>query len=119
MPGFAGWYYTVTARDHVGYESWLERDRLILLDRDPQVRAISSQPFWLHWHDGRRHRRHAPDHFVRLAAGQPGSWTSAPRRTWIGGHERPSRRPALVLTQVLPAVPRLARDAIRFARSSS
>ncbi|MFD7136529.1 TnsA-like heteromeric transposase endonuclease subunit [Streptomyces sp. NPDC059894] len=69
-PGFAGWYYSVTARDHVGYESWLERDRLILLDRDPQVRAISSQPFWLHWHDGRRQRRHAPDYFVRLAAGQ-------------------------------------------------
>lgn len=57
-------------RDHVGYESWLERDRLILLDGDPQVRAISSQPFWLHWHDGRRQRRHAPDYFVRLAAGQ-------------------------------------------------
>lgn len=57
-------------RDHVGYESWLERDRLILLDRDPQVRAISSQPFWLHWHDGRRQRRHTPDYFVRLAEGQ-------------------------------------------------
>ncbi|MGV9881224.1 TnsA-like heteromeric transposase endonuclease subunit [Streptomyces sp. NPDC003006] len=69
-PGFAGWYYSVTARDHVGYESWLERDRLILLDRDPQVTAISSQPFWLHWDDGRRQRRHAPDYFVRLAAGQ-------------------------------------------------
>ncbi|MCX5522692.1 TnsA-like heteromeric transposase endonuclease subunit [Streptomyces bobili] len=68
--GFAGWYYSVTARNHVGYESWLERDRLILLDRDPQVRAISSQPFWLHWHDGRRQRRHAPDYFVRLATGQ-------------------------------------------------
>lgn len=26
-PGFAGWYYWVSARDHVGYESWLERDR--------------------------------------------------------------------------------------------
>ncbi|WP_234367579.1 TnsA-like heteromeric transposase endonuclease subunit [Streptomyces pluripotens] len=69
-PGFAGWYYSTTMRDHVGYESWLERDRLILLDRDPQVRAISSQPFWLHWHDGRRQRRHAPDYFVRLATGQ-------------------------------------------------
>jgi hypothetical protein len=68
-PGFAGWYYSMTVRDHVGHESWLERDRLILLDRDPQVVGISSQPFWLHWHDGSRARRHAPDYFVRLADG--------------------------------------------------
>jgi hypothetical protein len=68
--GFAGWYYSATARDHVGYESWLERDRLVLLDRDPQVTAIASQPFWLHWHDGVRNRRHAPDYFVRLADGR-------------------------------------------------
>ncbi|MFJ5123179.1 TnsA-like heteromeric transposase endonuclease subunit [Kitasatospora sp. NPDC088548] len=68
--GFAGWYYSATVRDHVGYESWLERDRLILLDRDPQVAAIASQPFWLHWHDGVRSRRHAPDYFVRLADGR-------------------------------------------------
>ncbi|GAA5059237.1 TnsA-like heteromeric transposase endonuclease subunit [Streptomyces similanensis] len=67
--GFAGWYYSSTMRDHVGYESWLERDRLILLDRDPHVVAIASQPFWLHWHDGTRKRRHAPDYFVRLSDG--------------------------------------------------
>ncbi|WP_443048908.1 TnsA-like heteromeric transposase endonuclease subunit [Streptomyces sp. NBC_00328] len=68
--GFAGWYYSVTAGDHVGYESWLERDRLILLDRDPQVASIISQPFWLHWDTGERTRRHAPDYFVRLAGGR-------------------------------------------------
>ncbi|ESQ02687.1 hypothetical protein B590_27084 [Streptomyces sp. PVA_94-07] len=68
--GFAGWYYSATLRDHVGYESWLERDRLILLDRDPQVVAIASQPFLLHWHDGTRKRRHAPDYFVRLSDGR-------------------------------------------------
>ncbi|MER6196088.1 TnsA-like heteromeric transposase endonuclease subunit [Streptomyces sp. NPDC001586] len=67
--GFAGWYYSATVRDHVGYESWLERDRLVLLDRDPQVVGIASQPFWLHWDDGSRGRRHAPDYFVRLADG--------------------------------------------------
>nr|WP_241003348.1 TnsA-like heteromeric transposase endonuclease subunit [Streptomyces sp. CB01881] len=67
---FAGLYYSVTAGGHVGYESWLERDRLILLDRDREVVAIASQPFWLHWHDGRRERRHAPDYFVRLANGR-------------------------------------------------
>lgn len=69
-PGFAGWYYSVTVQDHVGYESWLERDPLVLLDRDPEVTAIASQPFWLHWHDGTRKRRHAPDYFIRLADGR-------------------------------------------------
>lgn len=41
----------------------------MLLDFDPSVAAVSSQPFWLHWHDGRRRRRHAPDFFARLADG--------------------------------------------------
>jgi len=68
--GFAGWYYSTTLRDHVGYESWLERDRLVLLDRDPQVIGIASQPFWLHWSDQSGGRRHAPDYFVRLADGR-------------------------------------------------
>ncbi|GAA3509878.1 hypothetical protein FHR32_001987 [Streptosporangium album] len=67
--GFAGWYWSATTGDHVGYESWLERDRLILLDFDPQVVGIASQPFWLHWRDGDA-RRHAPDYFVRLADGR-------------------------------------------------
>ncbi len=67
---FAGWYFSATTGEHIGYESWLERDRLILLDADPQVTGIASQPFWLHWHDGERRRRHAPDYFVRLADGR-------------------------------------------------
>ncbi|MFE5588166.1 TnsA-like heteromeric transposase endonuclease subunit [Kitasatospora sp. NPDC056531] len=67
---FAGWYFCATTGEHIGYESWLERDRLILLDADPQVTGIASQPFWLHWHDGQRRRRHAPDYFVRLADGR-------------------------------------------------
>jgi len=46
---FPGWYYAATTGSHVGYESWLERDRLILLDFDPDVVGIGSQPFWLHW----------------------------------------------------------------------
>nr|WP_246083201.1 TnsA-like heteromeric transposase endonuclease subunit [Nonomuraea diastatica] len=67
--GFAGWYWPATTGGHVGDESWLERDRLILLDFDPQVVGIASQPFWLHWRDGDA-RRHAPDYFVRLADGR-------------------------------------------------
>ncbi|MGA5568545.1 TnsA-like heteromeric transposase endonuclease subunit [Streptomyces pseudogriseolus] len=67
---FAGFYYSTTVGAHVGYESWLERDQLVLLDRDADVVGIASQPFWLHWHDGKRRRRHAPDYFVRLAGGR-------------------------------------------------
>jgi hypothetical protein len=67
---FPGWYYAVTTCRHVGYEAWLERDRLNLLDFAPDVVGIASQPFWLHWRDGEERRRHAPDYFVRLADGR-------------------------------------------------
>ncbi|MCX4634829.1 TnsA-like heteromeric transposase endonuclease subunit [Streptomyces platensis] len=66
---FAGWYWAATNGQHVGFESWLERDRLLLMDFDPKVVGIASQPFWLHWHDGERERRHAPDYFVRRGDG--------------------------------------------------
>ncbi|WP_327418083.1 TnsA-like heteromeric transposase endonuclease subunit [Streptomyces sp. NBC_01233] len=66
---FSGWYWSATTGQHVGFESWLERDRLVLMDSDPGVVGIASQPFWLHWHDGKRERRHAPDYFVRRADG--------------------------------------------------
>src|SRR5258708_12238312 len=65
-----GLWWSATTGSHVGYESWLERDHVMLLDFDPEVTAISSQPFWLHWRDGTgRSRRHAPDLFARLADG--------------------------------------------------
>jgi hypothetical protein len=54
---------------HIGFESWLERDRLMMLDFSPRVRAFSAQPFWLLWSCGGKRRRHAPDFFVRLAGG--------------------------------------------------
>lgn len=62
---FSGLWWSATVRRHVGYESWLERDRLMMLDFDPLVIGLSSQPFWLHWPGG----RHAPDYFVRLVCG--------------------------------------------------
>jgi hypothetical protein len=50
--------------------SWLEWDHLMLMDFDPAVRAVSSQPFWLRWQDeGGRSRRHAPDFFARRQDG--------------------------------------------------
>jgi hypothetical protein len=42
----------------------------MLMDFDPDVRAVSSQPFWLHWRDEEnRSRRHAPDFFARKGDG--------------------------------------------------
>lgn len=41
----------------------------MLLDFDQQVVGLASQPFWLHWSDGTRTRRHAPDYFVRRVDG--------------------------------------------------
>ena len=63
-----GRWWSATDGRHVGSESWLERD-LMLLDFDPTVIAIGSQPFWLRWSEGsgrpvarRRHRDRAPCH---------------------------------------------------------
>ena len=70
LRSFAGWWYFATTGTHVGFESWLERDHLMLMDFDPDVRAVSSQPFWLCWHDERgAARRHAPDYFARRGDG--------------------------------------------------
>jgi hypothetical protein len=63
------WWSATTGR-HIGYESWLERDHLMVLDVDPTVVGIASQPFWLHWQDDdKRSRSHVPDYFARRADG--------------------------------------------------
>jgi hypothetical protein len=42
----------------------------MLMDFDPGVTAVASQPFWLHWRDGDdKARRHAPDYFARRRDG--------------------------------------------------
>jgi hypothetical protein len=70
LQSFAGWWYFATTRTHVGFESWLERDHLMMMDFDPDMVAVSSQPFWLRWRDGKdRSRRHAPDFFARRTDG--------------------------------------------------
>src|ERR1039457_1074142 len=67
---FPGLWWSATSGEHVGFESWLEREHVMLLDFDPAVVAFSSQPFWLLRHDGKRLRRHAPDFFARLVVVQ-------------------------------------------------
>jgi hypothetical protein len=70
LQSFAGWWYFAKTGVHIGFESWLERDHLMLMDFDPGVRAVASQPFWLRWRDEEgRSRRHAPDFFARRQDG--------------------------------------------------
>jgi hypothetical protein len=65
---FPGLWWSSTTGDHVGFESWLERDHVMAMDFDPDITGIASQPFWLHWRDeAGRSRRHAPDFFARRA----------------------------------------------------
>lgn len=66
FPGL--WWWSKLDR-HIGYESWLERDWLMLLDFDPEVVAVASQPFFLRWSTSDGPRSHAPDYFARTTAG--------------------------------------------------
>ena len=66
---FPGLYFAACMGRHVGFESWVERDNMMLLDFSRRVRAFSAQPFWLSWPAGGTVRNHAPDLFVRLADG--------------------------------------------------
>ena len=56
---FQGHWWFATTGDHVGFESWLECDQVMLCDFDRDVVGLSSQPFWLCWRDevGALHRR--------------------------------------------------------------
>ena len=66
---FQGSWWFATTGEHVGFESWVERDAVMLLDFDPDVVAVSSQPFCLTWAGQPGARRHVPDFFARLADG--------------------------------------------------
>ena len=63
------WWFATTG-EHVGHESWLERDRLMALDADPEVVGVAAQPMWLRWTgESGRLVRHAPDYFARRVDG--------------------------------------------------
>ncbi|MDO0934203.1 TnsA-like heteromeric transposase endonuclease subunit [Streptomyces sp. DG2A-72] len=66
---YPGLWWSSTLGQHVGYESWLERDHAMLLDFDRRVTGFASQPMWLFWMAGGRRRSHAPDWFARRADG--------------------------------------------------
>lgn len=58
---YSGWYYATTGQRLVAYESRLELARILLADFDPDVVAVTAQPFQVRAHDGDRMRRHVPD----------------------------------------------------------
>lgn len=62
-------WWLATTGQHVGFESWLERDHVVLLDFSPEVVGLASQPFWLRWSREDGSRRHAPDFFARRVDG--------------------------------------------------
>lgn len=65
-----GLWWCATTAGHVGFESWLERDNVMLLDFDPAVVGIAAQPFWLSWpNDAGLRTWHAPDFFARRIDG--------------------------------------------------
>jgi len=64
MGHYPGWWWSATMSAHVGYESLLERDRLMLADFDRGVTAVASQPFGLTGGDGDVIRRHVPDYLL-------------------------------------------------------
>ncbi len=66
----SGLWWSATMGRHVGFESWLERDHVMLLDFDPRVVGIASQPFWLSWRDEAAAAvSHCPDYFARREDG--------------------------------------------------
>lgn len=66
----SGLWWSATMGRHVGFESWLERDHVMLLDFEPATVGIASQPFWLSWRDeSGTSVSHCPDYFVRRADG--------------------------------------------------
>lgn len=66
---FAGSWWFATTQTHVAYESWLERDHLMLLDFAPDVVAVGAQPFTMALQTPSGQRKHTPDFFVRTTDG--------------------------------------------------
>ena len=69
MRHYPGWWWSATTGDLIGYESLLERDRLMLADFDQGVVAIASQPFGITGDNGGVTRRHVPDYLLRMVDG--------------------------------------------------
>lgn len=67
---FVGSWWFETTGAHVPYESWVERDQVMLMDRARDVVAVRSQPFCLELDVDGEPYRHTPDFFVRRSDGR-------------------------------------------------
>lgn len=66
---FVGSWWFETTGAYVSYESWVERDHVMLMDRAREVVQVLSQPFCVEVEvEGKAHK-HVPDFFVRRADG--------------------------------------------------
>jgi hypothetical protein len=84
MKNFSGLWWSTTTLEHVGYESWLERDQIMALDFDPDIVGLSSQPFTLSRKRDGEDWSHTPDYFARLRDG-----TGVVIDVRSGGHVKP------------------------------
>ncbi|WP_431230796.1 TnsA-like heteromeric transposase endonuclease subunit [Paenarthrobacter nicotinovorans] len=66
---FSGEWWCSTNGRMVAYESWLERDHLMCMDRAPKITGITSQPFKIDFKLRAGPRWHVPDFFARLKDG--------------------------------------------------
>jgi hypothetical protein len=64
---FNGGYWFASTGSHVEFRSALHRDRLILMDFDPEVHRVCPFPFYVHPEQGRPGR--APDFLVEVGGG--------------------------------------------------
>ncbi|MFF4880206.1 hypothetical protein [Micromonospora sp. NPDC000668] len=65
--GFAGLWWFATTADHVGYESWLQRDHVMAWDFDPTVLSLAPRPLRLIWQRDGKTVTHTPDFFGSLS----------------------------------------------------
>jgi hypothetical protein len=70
MKNFPGSYWAATTGRHLGHESWNERSWAMVLDFDPVVTGIVSQPFQVIGREGGRLWRHTPDYLAERS-GRP------------------------------------------------
>jgi hypothetical protein len=60
---FAGSWWFATTQTRVAFESWLERDHLMLLDFAADVVGVAAQPFTAVLPTSSGPRKHTPDYF--------------------------------------------------------
>lgn len=65
-----GTFWSLTGWRHLPYESWLEARWLLLLDHDPRVVELMTQPLTVRGVDSEGALSHTPDIFVRLVNGR-------------------------------------------------